>query len=65
MGDAAVARSLGERGVVVLLVVLLLVFWGVGAGEVMSPLVWGRRRRERMAWKGGRMSKIWGGGRGG
>ena len=64
MGDAAVARSLGERGVVVLLLLLAL-FWGVGAGEVMSPLFVGRRRRERMAWRGGRKSKVWGGGRGG
>lgn len=25
----------------------------------------GKRRRERRAWRGGRMSKIWGGGRAG
>ena len=31
----------------------------------MSPLFGGRRRRERMAWRGGRKSKVWGGGRGG
>ncbi len=59
--DAAVARSLGERG----LVLLLLLVWGEGAGEDMSPLFVGSRRRERRAWRGGRKSKVCGGGKGG
>ena len=62
MPDAAVARSLGERGLVLL---LLLFVWGEGAGEEMSPLLVGRSMRERRVWRGGRKSKVWGGGRGG
>ena len=62
MGEAAVARSLGERGLVLL---LMLLFWGEGAGEEMSPLFVGRVRRKRRAWTGGRKSKVCGGGRGG
>lgn len=34
---------------------------GVAPGE-MGLLEGGRRRRERMAWRGGRMSKVEGGG---
>lgn len=53
MDDAAVARSLGERGAV-----------AVVSGEGVVPSrECGRRRRERRAWRGGRMSKRWGGGR--
>lgn len=50
MAEAAVARSLGESGVVVS---------GVG---VRPSVEGGRRRRERREWRGGRMSKSWGGG---
>ena len=52
MGDAAVARSLGDSGVVL-------------SGVGVRPSVEGgrrRRRRERREWRGGRMSKSWGGG---
>lgn len=52
MDDAAVARSLGDRGAVV-----------SGEGVVPSR-EGGRSRRERRVWRGGRMSKSWGGGRG-
>ena len=50
MEDAAVARSLGDSGVVLS---------GVG---VRPSVEGGSRRRERREWRGGRMSKSWGGG---
>ena len=51
MEDAAVARSLGERGV-------------LASGEGVRPSVeGGRRRRARREWRGGRMSNSCGGGR--
>ena len=50
MDDAAVARSLGDKGAIV-----------SGEGVVPSR-EGGSRRRERRAWRGGRMSKSCGGG---
>lgn len=52
--EAAVARSLGDMGVVV-------------SGEGVRGSTRGeegRRRRVRREWRGGRRSKSWGGGRG-
>ncbi len=51
MDEAAVVRSLGDMGV-------------VASDEGVRPSAeGGRRRRERREWRGGRMSKSWGGGR--
>lgn len=56
-------RSLGKSGTVA-----ALVGWGeeVASGEeVAGALAAGRSRRESRAWRGGRMSNVEGGGRGG
>lgn len=56
-------RSFGKSGTVA-----ALVGWGeevASGGEVTAALAAGRSRRERRAWRGGRMSNVEGGGRGG
>lgn len=56
-------RSFGESGVVAAL--MACGEEDARGEEVAGALATGRSRRERMAWRGGRMSNVEGGGRGG
>lgn len=57
--EEAVARSFGERGVCVVVVVGS----DLGGEALVCRGSVGSRRRRRMGWRGGRMSNVDGGGR--